>query len=146
MDKIDNLIRAVSDFQNSTDALVIELFQKRERLATSLNVENQLYDSGIDSNGVALSPPYAESTKQRKRRKGQRIDHVTTRDTGDFHDSLLFDYRDTEIAVGSDDPKYIYLTNKYGNQILGLTMENIEVMAMDMKDEFQERFAKAVLQ
>lgn len=139
------LIKAVEEFENESNSILLHLFKDREEEVISLNVDDQLFNKGIDSNGEKLTPPYAASTKKRKRRKGQPTDRVTTRDEGDFHRSIIFDYRQTEVAFGNDDPKFRYLSDRYGEHILGLTPKNIEYLSDDMKDDFVKEARKAIL-
>ena len=54
-----------------------------------LNTIEQLYEQGIDSEGLELYPFYSESTIIYKKEKGQRFDHVTLNDTGFFMSLLL---------------------------------------------------------
>jgi hypothetical protein len=139
------LINAVEDFENETDKILLDLFKEREELATSLNVDDQLHGNGIDSQGQKITPPYAESTKKKKRREGKTSSHVTTRDKGDFHNSIVYDYRESEVAFGNDDPKFRYLTDRYGKHLLGLTIGNIAIVAEDMNEDFLNEARKKIL-
>jgi len=91
-----------------------------------LNTQEQLFEKGVDSTGVSLgeySPNTIEGTRfyLGKKQKGQRYDHITLRDTGDFYKSFRFlnfsDYFTFEADTIKDgtDPN-----EKYPD-ILGLT-------------------------
>ena len=145
MNELDELITAVENFEQQKDRILLALFKDRESLATSLNVDRQLFKEGVDSNGVELIPPYADSTVARKKRKGDPYDHVTLRDEGDFHRSIEFDYREDEVAFVSFDSKYFYLSEKYGDAILGLTLESISLLAQNMKEDLISEARKMIL-
>jgi hypothetical protein len=67
-----------------------------------INTEDQLEEEGIDSLGRKLGD-YAPSTIAYKRRKGQRYDHVTLKDTGDFYNSFNVKVNVNEIIIDADD-------------------------------------------
>ena len=102
----------------------------------SLNTDDQLYEKGIDSIGDQLgdySPATIEGVPGRfkgKIEKGQRYDHITLSDSGDFYRSWRFKNESNEfyfvanaIKEGTD------LAQFYGKDILGLTNENIKQTA-----------------
>ena len=65
------------------------LFQQTSfrKLIIDLNTEEQLYSQGVDSKGVQLGE-YSIYTKGLKQNKGQRTDHITLKDTGEFYKSF----------------------------------------------------------
>ena len=107
--------------------LFVDAIMKMEKEVIKSNVENQLYKKGIRSDGSKL-PPYAESTKVYKRRKGQRIDHMTLRDTEDFHKNWLIRFfDDDEFDLVSDSGKKSFdLISRYGILIFGITKAEIK--------------------
>lgn len=94
-----------------------------------MNVQNQLYEKGVDALGRSLgeySPATIYGTKNfaGKIEKGQRYDHVTLKDTGEFYKSFRFvNERDgfkltaDTIKDGND------LENTFG-KVVGLTAES----------------------
>ena len=91
-----------------------------------INTEDQLEEEGIDSLGRKLGD-YAPSTIAYKRRKGQRYDHVTLKDKGDFYNSFNIKVNVNEIIIDADDSsKYNKpLFEVWGVDVLGLTDENM---------------------
>lgn len=91
-----------------------------------INTEDQLEEEGIDSLGRKLGD-YAPSTIAYKRRKGQRYDHVTLKDEGDFYNSFNVKVNVNEIIIDADDSsKYNKpLFEVWGVDVLGLTDENM---------------------
>lgn len=97
-----------------------------------LNRDDQMYEQGIKSDGSVIGD-YAPLTKEKKAAEGQRYDHITLRDTQRFHASMKVKFNDKSFKITADDRKTNdltgeteYLTDIYGDEILGLTEENIE--------------------
>lgn len=89
--------------------------------------QEQLYEDGIRSDGSDLGP-YRPFTIEVKRRKGQRYDHVTLHDEGDFYRSFYVEFGEDWFEVMADDhSKYDRpLLEVYGENVLGLTRYNME--------------------
>ena len=107
-----------------------------------INTEDQLEEEGIDSLGRKLGD-YAPSTIAYKRRKGQRYDHVTLKDTGDFYNSFNVKVNVNEIIIYADDSsKYNKpLFEVWGVDVLGLTDDNMNYI----KEMILENYIKFVL-
>ena len=107
-----------------------------------INTEDQLEEEGIDSLGRKLGD-YAPSTIAYKRRKGQRYDHVTLKDEGDFYNSFNVKVNVNEIIIDADDSsKYNKpLFEVWGIDVLGLTDENMTYI----KEMILENYIKFVL-
>ncbi len=80
-----------------------------------LNRLDQLYDKGIDAKDDSLgeySPATIEGTANflGKKQKGQRYDHITLNDTGEFYDSYIFKNEKDGFIIQAD-------TIKSGGQI-----------------------------
>lgn len=107
-----------------------------------INTEDQLEEKGIDSLGRKLGD-YAPSTIAYKRRKGQRYDHVTLKDEGDFYNSFNIKVNVNEIIIDADDSsKYNKpLFEVWGVDVLGLTDENMNYI----KEMILENYINFVL-
>ena len=84
--------------------------------------QEQLYEDGIDSEGKELGyPGYSPTTIEIKKIKGQRYDHVTLKDSGDFYRSfkihVFSDYIEIRVIDKSGNDSLI---RRYGEDILGL--------------------------
>jgi hypothetical protein len=117
-----------------------------------LNFEDQLYVDGELSDGTKL-PPYRPTTVIKKlgyregdlrakpyerddsgaRFRDTRVDQMTLKDTGFFQRSAKVKYGTKKFQITADDKKYsddgtntVYLTDIYGNEILGLNQENLK--------------------
>ena len=63
-------------------------------------------------------------------------DRFTLLDRGDFYDGWSIDYRDDEFFIQSTDRKIVYLVKRYGDDIFGLTDQNIDRLIDFIRDEF----------
>jgi hypothetical protein len=101
---------------------------------------DQLYDKGIDGDGASLGV-YSDYTKEYKKFKGERYDHVTLFDEGDFYKSFKIELKGLIAEVKANtiktDEKGVKkdLLDVYGDAILELTKENLEKLC-EMVAEF----------
>lgn len=123
-----------------------------QTLVISLNTEgtptSQLYEKGEDSRGRSLKEiagnpntdsGYSPFTIREKQSKGQRTDHITLKDTGDFY--LSFTVRpfkggfsiDADPIKDEDD-----LFKVWGEDVVGLNVENLGIIT--------EYYRNAILQ
>lgn len=82
--------------------------------------------AGLDSEGQDIGPEYAPLTVAIKKEKGQPTDRVTLRDEGDFYSSVVLNLDRDRFELVATDPKTPALVEKYGEEILGITEENLE--------------------
>lgn len=131
---VQKLIRNVTEWQRALPDIVLESVREHEAEIIDLNVEEQLYQKGIDREGQAIEPAYTPFTVSIKQHKGQITSHVTLRDTGDFHRSFQISYGNDAFAFYATDPKAQKLQKKYGKEIFGLTDQSLQE-ATDMVRE-----------
>lgn len=106
------------------------LFQQTSfrKLIIDLNTEEQLYNQGIDSKGRSLGD-YSIYTRGLKQNKGQRYDHITLKDTGEFYRSFSIRLEGSSFRIVADGQKEdTNLFKEYGIDILGLTEDSISVV------------------
>lgn len=102
-----DVIFAVLNMSNIKE-LIIELQQER------------LYERGTDSEGRSLGD-YSPYTVEIKREKGQRFDHITLRDTGEFYESFTVTVvKDGVVLDANPNKETTNLFSEYGIDILGL--------------------------
>ena len=91
-----------------------------------INTEEQLYEDGVDSLGL----------------NGQRYDHVTLKDSGDFYDSFTVRVTNDGWTQDADDSsKYDEpLFEVWGIDVLGITDENMKYI----KEMIIENYIKYV--
>jgi hypothetical protein len=110
------------------EQLQIEEMQRKSIMSARAIIINtitddQLYEKGIDGRGQSLGE-YANITKEIKKEKGQRYDHITLRDTGDFHSAFTMDATAYGAVIYSKDEKANQLKRLFGAKIYDLTNEN----------------------
>jgi ketol-acid reductoisomerase len=116
-----------------------ELFLSQEfrDFVLDLNRKNQLFDKGIDANGVRLVSDfakfgrvYADRTIIEKEAKNQPTDRVTLKDSGDFYRSFKLELTgNSDFLITADTIKNDNnLMEVWGEAILGLTKENIDLV------------------
>ncbi len=83
--------------------------------------QEQLYDRGVDSEGKDLGRPgYSDYTIEIKKKKGQRYDHVTLKDTGRFYKSFRIRVNKDGFTIDAKAPGKPDLYYRYGVDILGM--------------------------
>lgn len=142
--EIDDIIANAKSFEEDSDRIILDLVRNHELFILVMNVDEQLY-KGIDANGEKMFPPYAESTKRKKRRKNDPTDRVTLLDEGTFYESFFIEYSDDSFTILSDDNKQVYLIGKYGEDIFGLTPENVKRLTKVIEADYLIEFSKKVL-
>ena len=127
MEKMQRLIDNLSYIQRNFDMYVEEVIRDNEQIIINLNRQDQLYNKGITSTSKDISSyrPYKSLTIKIKQEKGQPTDRVTLRDRGDFYEGFYIEYFEEGFLISSTDEKTKKLKAKYGEDIFGLTNENL---------------------
>ena len=144
MRKVLNQIIGLDLDQLAFDIARTDTFKK---LVISLNTEgtptSQLFELGEDSEGTKLSQiggDYSPFTVQEKQRKGQPTDRITLKDTGEFYRSFVVIPFKGGFRIEADTIKDdTDLEKEWGQNIIGLSPENIEIIVNFYKDAIQEK-------
>lgn len=127
---LDNILQRVQDVNEGLEGgrFFSDIIQDAEAEIVEMNTEDQLFSKGIDSEGIEIMryAPYSELTKEIKEQKGQPYDRVTLRDTGDFHYSFEVEADSDKMVIIATDEKTEDLLDRYGEEIIGLTDENLQ--------------------
>lgn len=109
-------------------------------------ITDQLY-SGNDGYTTKIQPPYAYSTVKRKLKKGQPVDRVTLRDTGEFYKSLHVAFDEDGFFIASTDWELSnILKSRYGEPILRLSNENLrELIWKYIRPSLAEKLKEHIL-
>lgn len=99
---------------------------------------------GKNAKGGFIKPPYKPYTVRIKKKKGQRYDVVTLRDTGDFYKAIFVDVRSTTYVIDSHDYKAPKLLNKYGQSIFGLGGVFMVGFRHDLRPRFNRHMSNAL--
>lgn len=111
-----------------------------------MNTIDQLYEEGIDSLNRPIGD-YSPVTVMFKRETGQRYDHVTLNDEGDFYRSWSVEISDDSFTIDADDTgKYdVPLFDVWGVDVLGLTDENMEWLKKMILEKYIEYVRRQLL-
>ncbi|WP_109437819.1 hypothetical protein [Aquimarina sp. AU119] len=127
---VSPIISDLKDIKSKLENKAHDIIETKEQEILDYNRKNQLFSKGVDSNGQKLTPPYAESTKKKKQRKGLPTNRVTHYDTGKHYENFKIETRgkhynvfaDTKTNKGFDLGKH--LNDRYGGKVYGLTKDN----------------------
>lgn len=104
--------------------------------------KNQLF-GGLNRDDKDITPSYHPKTIQIKAAKGQPIDRVTLKDTGDFYDGIFVDVNRVSLIIDSIDIKSASLRAKYSERIFGLGPSHKVVYIRLLQPVFQKKVKDA---
>lgn len=140
MEALYNLLTKATQLNNIDAYSAMDKPENMDKVV-ELNTQSQLYDKGIDSKGVELDKiggSYSPKTKRYKAERGQRYDHVTLSDTGEFYrsETAQMDYASGDIILQANTIKDgDDLQARWGENILGLTDESIVILKPKFTDD-----------
>lgn len=123
--------------------------QSTVKFITDLNTKVQLVDFGEDSNGTQLSAIggiYALSTIRLSKTKKKNRSHINLKDTGAFHKSFDVQVRpNASFTITADTKKGDQdLTDRWGDDIVGLQKENIELVMEFLEEQFYKEIFRGL--
>lgn len=127
MDKITDLIGKLEDYRDNINSYLEAATIEAEDTIIEMNI-GQLYDSGENRDGAKITPEYAPETVKIKKQKGQPTNRVTLRDTFEWQSSFFVQYHPDGFEIKASDWKTERLTQKYGDEILGLQDEMVKYL------------------
>lgn len=139
----ESMIRAANNvLKLNGDEIMNQVFQGSQVKGEikKLNVD-QMYEQGIDSNGASLGQ-YTARTIKIKTEKNQRTDHITLRDTKEFHDSIRVGAESNAVIITGDMvkpdqdlevrfPFALGLTDSNWDRIRGLIIPDVRKIVWD---------------
>lgn len=125
MDRITSLIGKLEDYRDNIYSYLEAATIEVEDTIIDMNI-SQLYDSGERRDGTKITPGYAPVTIAIKKKKGQPTNRVTLRDTFDWQASFWVQFYPDGFEIKASDWKTERLTQKYGDEILGLQDEMVK--------------------
>lgn len=127
MDRITSLIGKLEDYRDNIYSYLEAATIEEEDTIIDMNI-SQLYDSGERRDGKKITPEYAPETVAIKKKKGQPTNRVTLRDTFDWQASFWVQFYPDGFEIKASDWKTERLTQKYGDEILGLQDEMVKYL------------------
>ena len=139
--KIEKSIGKIRNYLKNCKKFGDEIMIKNESHIIKENI-SQMYDLGQNIKEESLGE-YTPTSKWIKQQKGQRTDHITLRDTGDFHKGMDMKktgetQKESEFEISSKDWKSDMLEREWG-EIFGLTEENLKDFTKIFFDEFYDK-------
>mgnify|MGYP005993372879 CR=1 FL=1 len=139
----DELLKRVEQVQKNIDNYLLDQVEENKGFILDLNRAQLMI--GEDSKKKKIEPAYTAYTKRLKRFKGQPTNRVTLKDTGVYHKSFYLDVRDDHFIIDTNDELADKLEIKYGDDLLGLSTDNIGVMTAKIKDPFLTTIKEEIL-
>ena len=144
LDRVKRFLDKVMALDEDKILTVILSDKELQKLIIDLNTEEQLYHFGIDSLGRSLGS-YSPFTEQIKRAKGQRVDHITLKDTGEFYRSFKVTVTKTAVVITADPNKEdSNLFDDFGVEIVGLTEESREFVINVIQNSFISKTKESI--
>jgi len=122
---LDSVKSTVTKIEEVINPTIQDVLNRAANLIKDLQTQDQMFDKGQKSTGLSITPSYAQSTISIKQKKGQPTDRVTLKDTGDYYESIIVDAQATQLIIRSNITYAVFLANRYGSDVLGLTVENL---------------------
>lgn len=136
---IEDIEKRISQLQQlDVNNLLNEILTSLQDEIIKFNTLDQLFDKGLTTDSKEL-PAYRPFTVKIKSAKGQRVDHMTLKDTGDFYAAWFVKMGKDSITLGSADGKAIELDTRYPGGIFGLTDDSLEKLRNFVKPLLIER-------
>ncbi|MDB4278967.1 hypothetical protein N9917_05135 [Deltaproteobacteria bacterium] len=127
---LNSLEATVNKLKTVINPSIRESVDKNKNVIKTAQTDEQMF-SGITAGGSSIRPfPYAKSTINYKRKKGQPTDRITLKDSGDFYDSIEVESRPVDFIISTQITYSIFLVAKYAD-ILGLTAQNLTLFVQN---------------
>ena len=111
-----------------------------KKLIIELNTKVQLFNDNTDSKGVRLNTiggNYSPVTLIASKTSKKSLQDINLKDTGDFYKSFKVTITTKGIVIDADTDKGDNdLTDRWGDDIIGLTQENLGVVSEKIKDRY----------
>ena len=122
-ENVKNLLKTARELDEN-DGWIMSVDNEVKEVIIEMNTIDQLFDRGIDALNNSLQD-YTPTTIMIKQRKGQKHSVTTLHDDGDLYASFRVTVTSDEIIIHANTIKDgDDLTDKYGDEIIGLTADN----------------------
>lgn len=138
----EDKIKRLKAIPAKLDKAVLASLKAHEKEVTNYITQIQLFEKGEDGQGLSLGD-YTPFTIEIKKSKGQRTDHITLKDTGDFYKSYKLGIGGLVTANPQKDDTN--LVTEFGADILVLSDEGQDVMIKLFVLEDTQNFIRSEL-
>ena len=132
---LPRLIAFLKDFEPIKIEIIKRILRTYKEDIISMNVDDQMFEKGIDSLGKQIGE-YSPYTVKLKKAKGQRYDHVTGRDTGQMHEKATVKFGNEKFEITSYTNTAKEFTKAFTKDVWGLTPENMKKAANIVENNF----------
>ena len=124
---LSNKIKILRGVNTSLDTIIRKAVESSEDAYIDFVKNKQMYELGIDGNGESLGQ-YSPLSVSIKKSKGQRYDHITLLDTGEFYEKIKFSVSDSFFEVDSSGriKEDGDILDRWSEDVFKLTEENKE--------------------
>ena len=140
---IRNILNAILELDVDDIAFEIARTNEFKTLVIRLNTQEQLFKKGEDSRGKSLESiggGYSPFTIEIKKSKGQPTNRVTLKDTGAFYQTFdVVPFKGGFRIVADPIKDETNLFTEWGDDIVGLTQENLQIVIDLYKEKLLER-------
>jgi hypothetical protein len=123
--------------------IVGKSIRKNANSLRKMNIEQ--LRKGVDSNGEQLGKYKDRKWIAKRKKRNRQVQFVDLRFTGDFQKAMYVKFDGKEINFGSKDWKQDILVHHWGEEIFGLTDDNmqwlIDRIVEDLTTELKQYFA-----
>jgi hypothetical protein len=134
---IEELIESYTKILNNSVLNIFELIEKAilEHRDKFEDANREQLKHGLSALDEKITAPsnlpyqfYAPFTVREKKRKNQEHKFITLKDSGDFHKSITMKLTPDGFSLDATDPKKNKLVIKYGEEVLGITEANLNIL------------------
>lgn len=150
LSKLRDIAKRVRDLDQNKIAFRVFEDKTLQAQVIDLNTQSQLYEKGIDAEGrslgeYSLATIYGTSNFAGKIEKGQRYDHITLNDTGEFYQSFRFVNQSDGFTITADSVKDGNDLEQVFGKIVGLTKESIQEIIPEVREKMLIETRKTII-
>lgn len=129
------LLEKLKAIKRELPQIVLELVKDIEGFVIDLQLKQ--LEEGKNSKGENITPVYSERYRRRKRKPSQ---YPNLKDTGDYYKSFEINYNNSSGTFSLNATNFVseYLLKRYGEEIEGLTDENISVISRKIESNLSK--------
>lgn len=150
LSKLRDIAKRVRDLDQNKIAFRVFEDKILQAQVIDLNTQSQLYEKGIDAEGrslgeYSLATIYGTSNFAGKIEKGQRYDHITLNDTGEFYQSFRFVNQSDGFTITADSVKDGNDLEQVFGKIVGLTQESVQEIIPEVREKMLIETRKTII-